>query len=112
MRLSTKTLLTSFSNTLVSVIPLQQVSFLCLLDISEAFDTIDHNITLQRTVYPWLGLTETALFWIQSVGSLSSLYYLNIGNLIPLSSPLSSSSSSSSSLRICYAPLSNVQASK
>src|SRR6218665_48442 len=44
----TKTLLTSLYNKLVITIGHQQVSCLCLLDISAAFDTIDHSILINR----------------------------------------------------------------
>src|SRR6218665_1082405 len=40
-------------------------SCFCLLDISAAFDTIDHNILLKR-LSTWFGFTDTALHWIQS----------------------------------------------
>ena len=45
---STETLLTSLYNKLVTAIGHQQVSCLCLLDISAAFDTIDHTILTHR----------------------------------------------------------------
>src|SRR6218665_2100784 len=64
-RHSTETLLTSLYNKLVSAISLQQVSCLCLLDISAVFDTIDHNILLKR-LSTWFGFTDTILLWIQS----------------------------------------------
>src|SRR6218665_1727205 len=64
-RHSTETLLTSLYNKLVSAISHQQVSCLCLLDISAAFDTIDHDILLKR-LSTWFGFTDTALLWIQS----------------------------------------------
>src|SRR6218665_934168 len=64
-RHSTETLLTSVYNKLVSAISHQQVSCLCLLDISSAFDTIDHNILLKR-LSAWFAFTDTALLWIQS----------------------------------------------
>src|SRR6218665_3446519 len=61
---STETLLVSLYNELVSAVSHQQVSCLCLLDISAAFDTIDHNILLQR-LSSWFGVSGTALLWFQ-----------------------------------------------
>src|SRR6218665_1312650 len=58
------TLLVSRYNKLVSAVSHQQVSCLCLLDISAAFDTIDHNILLQR-LSSWFGVSSTALLWFQ-----------------------------------------------
>src|SRR6218665_1310496 len=62
---STGTLLVSLYNKLVSAVSHQQVSCLCLLDISAAFDTIDHNIFLQR-LSSWFGVSGTTLLWFQS----------------------------------------------
>src|SRR6218665_2943455 len=62
---STETLLVSLYNKLVSAVSHQQVSCLCHLDISAAFDTIDHNILLQR-LSSWFGVSGTALLWFQS----------------------------------------------
>src|SRR6218665_2636746 len=45
---STETLLTSLHNKLAMTIGHQQISCLCLLDISAAFDTIDHTILTHR----------------------------------------------------------------
>src|SRR6218665_3018848 len=62
---STETLLTSLYNKLVMAIGHQQVSCLCLLDISAAFDTVDHTILTHR-LSSLFGISGTALSWIKS----------------------------------------------
>ena len=62
---STETLLVSLYNKLVAAVSHQRVSCLCLLDISAAFDTIDHNLLLHR-LSSWFGISGTALLWFKS----------------------------------------------
>ena len=40
-------------------------AFLVLLDLSAAFDTIDHGILLAR-LQSWFGISEDALDWLAS----------------------------------------------
>ena len=56
----------------------QQVTCLTLLDLSAAFDTIDHSIFLER-LSSWFDITSTALSWIQAY-LLNRSFYVNIEN--------------------------------
>jgi len=62
---STETVLLSLHDHLVQSMGHQKVTGLCLLDLSAAFDTIDHQILLDR-LSSWFGITGTALSWVHS----------------------------------------------
>ena len=61
---STETTLLTLHDHIIRAIS-QQVTGLCLIDLSAAFDTIDHSILLQRLKW-WFGINKTVLSWIQS----------------------------------------------
>jgi len=84
---STETALLSVYDSLIRATAKQQVSCLCLLDLSAAFDTIDHDILLHRLT-TWFGITGSVLSWFQS--------YLSSRSSIVSVSGLKSTSFSSS----------------
>ena len=62
---STETALLALHDHLVRAMAHQNITCLCLLDMSAAFDTIDHTILLQR-LENWFGITDTAHSWFKS----------------------------------------------
>ena len=62
---STESVLLSLYDSIIRAISKQQVTCLCLLDLSAAFDTIDHSILIHR-LSSWFGIENTALSWFQS----------------------------------------------
>jgi hypothetical protein len=62
---STETALLSLHDHIIKAMGQQQITCLCLLDLSAAFDTIDHSILLERLT-SWFGLDRTVLSWISS----------------------------------------------
>ncbi len=54
-----------------------KISVLVLLDLSAAFDTVDHNILLER-LGNWVGLSGMALKWFRSYLE-GRGYYVSIG---------------------------------
>ena len=62
---STETVLAYIYDKLLTAIGFQQVTGLCLLDLSAAFDTIDHKILMKRLSL-WFGISSVAYRWFQS----------------------------------------------
>ena len=62
---STETTLLSLHDHLITAISHQHVSCLCLLDLSAAFDNIDHSILLHR-LSSWFGITDSAFTWFKT----------------------------------------------
>ena len=62
---STETTLLSLHDHLSNALSKQQVSCLCLLDLSAAFDTLDHSILYHR-LSTWFGISSVSLQWLTS----------------------------------------------
>ena len=62
---STETALLKIQNNILAAMDNQRVTLLVLLDLSAAFDTIDHQVLLNR-LYVTYGITGTALKWFHS----------------------------------------------
>ena len=61
---STETALLKVQNDILMNMNRQHVTLLVLLDLSAAFDTVDHKILLHR-LHASLGITGTALKWFE-----------------------------------------------
>ncbi len=81
---STESTLLAVHDHIIKAMSQQQITALCLLDLSAAFDTIDHSILIYR-LSSWFGLNGTVLSWLQSYLS-SRNFVVNINN--SLSDPL------------------------
>ena len=62
---STETALLKITNDLLTALDNGDITFLTLLDLSAAFDTIDHSL-LFKILYQTYGISNTALSWIKS----------------------------------------------
>ena len=60
---STETALLSVTNDILSSMGRGNVTALTLLDLSAAFDTIDHGLLLDR-LEEWIGIPGEALRWV------------------------------------------------
>jgi len=62
---STESTLLAVHDHIIKAMSQQNVKSLCLLDLSAAFDTIDHSILLHR-LSSWFGLSGKVLSWLSS----------------------------------------------
>ena len=82
---STETALLYIHDYLINAIGSQKISCLCLLDLSPAFDTINHSILITR-LSSWFGIHGYVLNWFKS--HLSSPSVLNMITRCPLLTPV------------------------
>ena len=74
---STETALLRVFNDLMVTIDSGNPAMLVLLDLTAAFDTVDHGILLAR-LEKWVGITGSALSWFQSYLTDRTLNLLNL----------------------------------
>ena len=84
---STETALLRVTNDILTALDRGDVTFLTLLDLSAAFDTIDHSL-LYKILSHTYGISGTALSWIQSYLT-HRTQSVTINNISSDSSPLS-----------------------
>ena len=72
---STETTILAVHNDLVRAVDNNRMSLLVLLDLSAAFDTVDHNILLS-VLSRRFSITGTAFLWFQSYLSGRIVFYL------------------------------------
>ena len=83
---STESTLLAIHDFIIKSMSNQKVTALCLLDLSAAFDTIDHSILIHR-LSSWFGLSGLTLSWIKSYLSARN-FQVNVNGLTSSSLPL------------------------
>ena len=83
---STESTLLSVHDHIIKAMSQQKNTALSLLDLSAAFDTIDHSILIHR-LSSWFGFEGTVLSWLQSYLS-SRSFIVNINSSLSASLPL------------------------
>ena len=86
-RHSTETALLKVTNDLLLTLDSGENAILILLDLSAAFDTVDHNTLLSR-LEQWVGISSTALQWFSSYLTNRS-FTVSIGQFSSPSAPVS-----------------------
>ena len=84
---STETALLKIHNDILSSMDDGRVTALTMVDLSAAFDTIDHTILLRR-LSDWFGVSGKALDWFKSYLTGKS-QRIKLGNCLPCRSDLS-----------------------